>query len=185
MRCPYCNKENEEAAEYCVSCGKELPQHRSQWRGPEVDSTPTRPSDVAAASAQWDPARRPDKPQAMSAFVPPANYTPHLSWILTVLIVGTPATIIHAILFYRGVLYTESMGLIVAILTICCLPIGILALLFTSRVRAQHTLGKDARAYRYSRFAGLCAWISMLIALALYVVLFLRLMYNIGQFWGY
>ena len=146
---------------------------------------PAKPADVAAASAEWDPARRYDKPRAMSAFVPPPNYTPHLSWMLTVLLLGTPATVVHAILFYRGVLYTESLGMVVAILTVCCLPIGFLALIFTARVRAKHARGDHSRAYRYSRLAGFCSWTSLIIALALYVVLFLRLMYSVGQFWGY
>ncbi len=32
MRCPYCSKENDEAAEYCLSCGKELPQDEAVAR---------------------------------------------------------------------------------------------------------------------------------------------------------
>ncbi len=183
MRCPYCGTQNEDEAEFCRKCGEELSNARAQWRGPEATPAKTTPAQVSAAHDEWDPARRYAEPRSASAFVPPTRYPTHLSWIITIIFLGIPATAIHAILFLRGAYYPNNLEMAVFVILVCCLPLSFVALLISGLIGARHRSGDDARAYRYSRTTGLLCWISLLAALALYVILFLRLMYNIGEFW--
>jgi hypothetical protein len=115
--------------------------------------------------------------------VPPTRYPTHLSWIITIIFLGIPATAIHAILLVRGMHYPNNLEVALLVVMVCCVPLSLVALLFSGMIGAKHRSGDDARAYRYSRTTGLLCWISLLAALALYVILFLRLMYNIGEFW--
>lgn len=183
MRCPYCGTQNDEGAESCRQCGEELTVARSQWRGPEAAPPKSTPSQVSAAHEEWDPARRYAEPRSTSAFVPPTRYPTHLSWIITIIFLGIPATAIHAILLVRGMHYPNNLEVALLVVMVCCVPLSLVALLFSGMIGAKHRSGDDARAYRYSRTTGLLCWISLLAALALYVILFLRLMYNIGEFW--
>jgi len=183
MRCPYCNAENDEASERCSRCGEELNTARSQWQGPTTSPTRATPPQVSSAYNEWDPARRHSQPRQMSAFVPPANYPTHITWIITVIFLGIPATAIHAILFWRGVSYPNNLGIAVGVVMLLCLPLSFLALIFSWLVRVKHRARDDRGAYRFSRTTGLLCWISLVSALALYVILFMRLMQSVGEFW--
>ena len=183
MRCPYCNAENEEAAERCGRCGEELNTLRSQWRGPDATQTKTTPEQISAAHAEWDPVRRHSQPRSMSTFVPPTNYPTHASWIVTIIFLGIPATAIHAILFWNGVSYPHSLGVAVGVIILLCLPLSVVALFTSWLVRSKQRAGDDRAAYRFSRTTGLLCWISLVATLALYVILFMRLMYSVGEFW--
>jgi hypothetical protein len=185
MRCPFCDTENEEGAEFCRKCGEELPQARAKWEGPQNESQRVTPAQVASASDEWDPAKLYSKPRPASAFVPPARYPTHVSWIITILVLGIPATAIHAILFYRGVRYPHNLEIAVGVILALSVPLSLVASLFAGMVNLKHRSGDDVRAYRYSWLTGLFCWISLVASLALYVILFLRLIYSVGEFWGY
>jgi hypothetical protein len=139
VRCPYCGKPNEEAAEVCRHCSQELPSDPRPWRGPETSSKTAAPGSVEAANDEWDPARRYSQPRSTSGFVAPARYPDYLGWSI-------------------------------AVLVMCFLPTGVIALLCSLRVRAKHTLGDADRAYRYSQMAKFWCWISFILGLALYFI---------------
>ena len=184
MRCPYCNAENDEAVEYCQRCGEQLNTLRTHWSGPATTPVKTGPTpQTSSGYDEWDPARRHSQPQQMSAFVPPANYPTHITWIITVIFLGIPATAIHAILFWRGVSYPHNLGVAVGIIILLCLPLSLLALFFSWLVRVKQRAYDGRSAYRFSRTTGLLCWIALVAALALYVILFMRLMQSVGEFW--
>jgi hypothetical protein len=175
MRCPYCETSNDEAAESCRKCGHELPQDHSPWLGP-AESADKPSSNVQAAYDQWDPARRHSQPRSMSAFVPPARFPEHLGWAIICIVLCSLVPAVFAFLLWNA----RIAG--VVLLT---LPIAVLALVFSLVVRREHTVGDEARAFRYSQLAKLFCWISMVLGFAFYVGVFMRLMYGIGKYWGY
>jgi hypothetical protein len=99
-----------------------------------------------------------------------------LGWAIISVVLGSLAPTVFAYLLWNPR---------IASLVLCTLPIAVLALIFSLLVRRKRSLGDDARSFRYSRLARLFCWISMLLAFAFYVGVFMRLIYNIGQFWGY
>ena len=160
-------RENDDKAEFCRKCG-EGAIATPALTGVVLRRRPprARPPQVSAAYDEWDPARRYAEPRPISAFVPPARYPTHLSWIITIIFLGIPATAIHAVLFYRGVYYPYNLGMAVVVVMLCCLPLSLVACSSSGLVRAKHRSGDDARAYRYSRTTGLLCWISLLAALS-------------------
>lgn len=185
MRCPYCGTENDESTDRCRRCGEELSPTRAQWKGPAAEPQTRSPQQISSAFNEWDPAKRFSEPRPASAFVPPARYSDHMSWIVSILCVGIPATAIHAVLFLRHVEYPHNLGVAVWVVLLCCVPLSFVSLILAGLVRASHRLGKDPIAYRLSRTIGLLCWISVIAALALYVILFFRLISNVGDFWVY
>lgn len=185
MRCPYCGTENDEGAQSCRNCAEELTDARSQWKGAETESVESSPEEVAAASDQWDPAKRFSGQRPASAFVPPARYPTHFTWILTIILTGIPATAIHAVLFFRGIQYENNLEIGVAVILACCLPLSLLALLLSWVLLAVHRAGRETSAYRLSRVIALFCWASSAATFALYVLLFMRLMSSVGEFWVY
>lgn len=184
MRCPYCDAENVEDAESCRECGQILTETRPRRNeSPTGGSKARTPEQVATAHDEWDPAKRFDGTRPASAFVPPARYPTHMTWIISILVAGIPATAIHLVLFYRGIDYPYGLEAAVLVILAACLPLSILALLLAGVLRLRHRAGNAASAYRYSQSIALLCWISIVAALALYVILFLRLMSSVGEFW--
>jgi hypothetical protein len=181
VRCPYCGTQNDEAAEVCRKCSQELPAERGPWRGPTASSRSAAASNVQSAHDEWDPARRFSEPRSMSKFVAPARYPEHLGWAITIIVLGLPATVIHAILFWNQVQYPRHLGWGVAFLMLCCVPLSVIALFFSRTVRRKHAVGDDGRAFRYSRLAMLSCWIALIAGLALYVIIFMRLLQGVGE----
>lgn len=184
MRCPSCGETNDEAIEVCRSCGRELPRGHEPWQGPGTQRSAT-PDEVQAASQAWDPARRHSDPHSTSRFVAPARYPDHLGWVMTIIVLGLPATALHALLFWQQVTYPHHLGWGVALLLLCCVPLSIISIFFSLAVRRKHALGDDAGAFRYSQLAMLFCWIALIAGLALYVTIFMRLMHGVGTFWDY
>jgi hypothetical protein len=176
MRCPYCKTDNDEAAEFCRSCGQELPQDQAPWRGPQTTSAPATPADVARAHKEWDPATRFAEPKPTSAFVPPARFPNHLGWAIAALILCFLLPVVFSLL---------AWGWIIAVVMLALSSTGFAALYCSLRVKPKHALGDDDRAFRYSQLAKFWCWVSYLIGFAFYVGLFMLLMWNIGKFWGY
>ncbi len=185
MRCPYCGTENGEGAESCRNCGEELSQARARWGGPGSEPTANTPQQISAAHDEWDPAKRFAGARPTSAFVPPARYPTHLSWIITIICLGIPATALNIALFSRGAEYPNNLGVAVVVIMLCCLPLSVVSLILTRLMKSSQRAGNDAGTYRYSRTIGLLCWISLLAALALYVIFFLQLMSNVSEVASY
>jgi len=81
--------------------------------------------------------------------------------------------------------YPDYLIWSVTVLILCFPPTGLIALLCSLQVRRSHAAGRDARAYRYSGLAKLWCRISLLIGIAIYVGLFMWLLYAISKFWYY
>jgi hypothetical protein len=176
MRCPYCDTPNNEGADVCRHCGQELPAGPGPWRGPDETVGPSAANNVKSAHDEWDPARRFSGPRTMSKFVAPARYPNHLGWAITSLV----------LCFLIPIAITYILwGWLIAGIVLGLSPVAIVALLCSLQVKRKHAIGDDERAFRFSQLAKLWCWISILLGFAIYVGVFMRLMYGIGHFWGY
>lgn len=182
MRCPYCETSNDEAAELCRQCGRELPQDKKPWLGPSNSSEVSAPKDVLLANQEWDPARRSSESRPMSRFVPPARFPDHMGWAITILILCLPPTGVVAYLLSVQAQFPHRWGWVASALVLCCMPVGILALLCSLQVRRKHALGDDSRAFRYSRLAEVACWVSFVMGVALYVTVFVVILYGVNRY---
>jgi hypothetical protein len=176
MRCPYCGTPNDEASERCRHCSQELPYPPGPWRGPGESAGAPASKNVQSAHDEWDPARRHSEPRSMSGFVPPARYPAYLGWSI--------AGLVLCFLGPTAIAYV-LWGSSIAGAVVCLWPVGVITLLFSILVKRKHARGDDDRAFRYSQLAKFWCWISFIMGFAFYVGVFLRLMYGIGELWGY
>jgi hypothetical protein len=118
----------------------------------------------------------------MSQFVPPARFPDHMSWAISILVLCIPATAIVAYLLSIGTQFPFGLGWIAAAFAMCCVPVGIAALLCSLQVRRKHARGEDRRAFRYSRLTEVGCWISFIMGFALYVTVAMVFLYGVNRY---
>lgn len=175
MRCPRCDTPNEDQAASCTKCGMDFTPAQGRWlTGREGDATLS--EETRAGLAEWDPANRYSEPRSTSVFVPPARYPDYLGWSIISLVLCFLLPAVFAYFLWRWY---------VAAVILCLLPVGVIALVCSRKVGKKQALGDEHRAFRYSQLAKFWCWVSFIIGLAFYVGVFMRLMYGIGELWGY
>ena len=131
MYCTKCGTRNDDSATTCIQCGNAL--RPASFGTPLEPTAPAVPPPPAALPPQAPPPQQYQAPIAQAYTPPPVAGAP----------VVVPNYLVQAIL----------------VTFFCCLPFGIVSIIFASQVNTKLAVGDIAGAMESSRQAKLFAWI--------------------------
>lgn len=153
MNCQYCGSENPDGAQQCTTCGQPLGGTSAEPAAPESapQAMPAPPAPPTYAPPQY---AAPPQPPAPPVAPPPGAYSPGAY--------SAPPPIKNHLVF--AILAT----------LFCCLPFGVVGIIFASQVSSKLAVGDYAGAQRASKNASLWSWLAVgagLIIVVVYVAL--------------
>lgn len=143
MYCPNCGSANAEGATVCANCGQQL--------APTAAPAPPAPPAPPVAPAQPAPPVAPAGYAAPPA--PPAGYQPQPGYAQPQPAYTSPAPAGQPV----------KSHLVMAILAtfFCCLPFGVVGIIFASQVSSKLAAGDYAGAQKASKSAAMWSWIAI------------------------
>jgi hypothetical protein len=135
MNCPYCGVANADGVTFCGSCGQQL--------GAAQPAPPVSAPAQGFAPAPPAPPAPPVAPYGQQPYVQPpqAAYAPQQA--------GVAAPKNHLVM---AILATA----------LCCVPVGVVAIIFASQVNSKFAQGDWAGAQRASKNAATWSWIAII-----------------------
>lgn len=144
MNCPNCGYLNAEGATVCASCGQTLVA---------APAEPMYAPPAAPAAPAAPPAYAPPAPQA---YAPQPGYAPPAQGFAPPQVVATAPVKNHMVMAILTTLF-------------CCLPAGVVAIIYASQVNSKLQAGDFMGAQAASKNAATWSWVSVGLG-ALYIV---------------
>lgn len=157
MYCPNCGSANDEGAAVCANCGQQL--------APTAAPAPPAPPAPPIAPAQPAPPVAPSAPAPPAGYAappappaPPAGYQPQPGY-------AQPQPTYAAAPAPAGPPVKSHLVMAILATFFCCLPFGVVGIVFASQVNSKLAAGDYLGAQKASKSAAMWSWIAIALGL--------------------